>query len=136
VNEAAHPLAITVPYGTDVAALTPTITHTGASVSPSGGHAQHFTKPLACTLPAADTTTQAYTVTVTVAANPAKAITAFGFTTPAAIGRATWGDDAIAPAVADGAHGTALTTTVTAEGARVCPTSRDGPDCTDRGPAP
>src|SRR5690606_15340907 len=88
VNEADHTIAITVPYGTDVTALTPTITHTGASISPSSGDAQDFTNPVAYTVTAADTTTQAYTVTVTVAANPAKAITAFGFTTPAATGAA------------------------------------------------
>jgi hypothetical protein len=79
VNEAAKTIALTVPYGTNVTALVPTITHTGASVSPNTGVTQNFTNPVIYTVTAEDGSTQTYTVTVTVAPNPAKAITAFSF---------------------------------------------------------
>lgn len=34
INETAHTIALTVPFGTNVTSLVPNITHTGASVSP------------------------------------------------------------------------------------------------------
>ena len=67
VNEASKTIALTVPYGTDITALVPTITHTGASISPNTGVAQNFTSPVEYTVTAADSSTQKYTVTVTVA---------------------------------------------------------------------
>ncbi len=60
---------MTVPYGTNVMALVPNITHTGASVSPNTGVAQNFTSPVIYTVTAADSTAQQYTVTVTVGAS-------------------------------------------------------------------
>jgi hypothetical protein len=66
VIEASHTIAITVPYGTSVTALTPSITTTGATVSPPSGTSQNFTSPVAYTVTAADSSTQAYTVTVNV----------------------------------------------------------------------
>lgn len=70
INETAYTITITVPYGTDVAALTPTIaTSTGATVSPASGVAQDFTGPVTYTVTAADSSTQTYVVTVTVATN-------------------------------------------------------------------
>lgn len=68
INEGAKTIALTVPFGTDVTALVPTIVHTGVSVSPASGAAQDFTSPLTYTATAEDTSTQAYLVTVTVAA--------------------------------------------------------------------
>ena len=68
INEGAKTIALTVPYGTVVTALVPTIVHTGASVSPASGTAQNFTSPVAYTVTAEDATTAVYTVTVTVAA--------------------------------------------------------------------
>ncbi len=67
INESAHTVALTVPYGTDVTALIPTITITGASVSPLSGVAHDFTTPQTYTVTAADASVQDYTVTVTVA---------------------------------------------------------------------
>jgi len=67
VNETLHTVALTVPYGTVVTALVPTITMTGASVSPASGVAHDFTTPVTYTVTASDSTTQAYIVTVTVA---------------------------------------------------------------------
>ncbi len=68
VTEAAHTIAVTVPFGTDVTALIPTITiSVGASISPDTGVANNFTTPQTYTVTAEDTTTQEYTVTVTIA---------------------------------------------------------------------
>jgi hypothetical protein len=74
-------IAATVPFGTDVTALIATFSTTGASVTVgataqvSGMTANDFTAPVAYTVTAADDTTDVYTVTVTVAPSPAKAIT-------------------------------------------------------------
>ena len=68
VTEGNRTIALTVPYGTNVTALVPTITITGASVSPASGTANNFTNPQTYTVTAVDNTTQAYTVTVTVSA--------------------------------------------------------------------
>ena len=119
VNEGAKTIAVTVPFGTDVTSLTPSITHTGASVSPSG--AQDFTSPVTYTVTAADNSTQTYTVTVTVGANPAKAITAFGFTSPSAVGTVNEGAKTIAVTVPFGTDVTSLTPSITHTGASVSP---------------
>lgn len=67
VNESAKTVSLTVPYGTNVTALVPTITITGSSISPASGVARNFTSPVTYTVTAADSTTQAYVVTVTIA---------------------------------------------------------------------
>jgi formylglycine-generating enzyme required for sulfatase activity len=66
ITEASHAVAVTVPLGTNVTALVPTITHTGASISPASGTAQNFTSPVTYTVTASDASTQAYVVTVTI----------------------------------------------------------------------
>ena len=68
VTDATHTIAITVPTGTNVTGLAPGIVHTGASVSPDSGVAKDFTSPVIYTVTAADGSTQAYTVTVTIQA--------------------------------------------------------------------
>jgi hypothetical protein len=55
-------ISISMPYGTTVTSLTPSITHTGASISPTG--AQDFTSPVQYTVTAEDGSTQMYTATV------------------------------------------------------------------------
>jgi hypothetical protein len=70
-------IALTLPFGTDVTNLTPSITHTGASISPASGVAQSFAAPVAYTVTAADSSTKTYTVTVSVALSSAKDITFF-----------------------------------------------------------
>ena len=83
INEAAHTIALSAPFGTDRTALVATFTTTGASVAiagtpqTSGVTANNFTSPVAYIVTAGDGTTQTYVVTVTVAADNAKAITAF-----------------------------------------------------------
>ena len=66
VDEVNKTIGLTVPYGTNVTALIPSITHTGTSVSPNTGAAQNFTSPVTYTVASEDDSTE-YTVTVTVA---------------------------------------------------------------------
>lgn len=71
INETNHTIAVTVPFGTNVTSLTPTIaTNEKATVNPDSGVAQNFSNPVKYTVTAEDTTTQDYTVTVTVAPKP------------------------------------------------------------------
>jgi len=85
INEGAKTIAVTVPFGTDVTTLVATFTSTGpvvkvgTAVQTSTATANDFSSPVAYIVTAADATTATYTVTVTVAPNPAKAITAFSF---------------------------------------------------------
>jgi hypothetical protein len=73
INEPAHSVALTVPFGTDVSALVSTFTTTGASVKVgatpqlSGATPNDLTNPVTYTVTAADASTQAYIVTVTLA---------------------------------------------------------------------
>ncbi len=60
-------ISVTVPYGTVVTSLVPSITHTGTLIDPSPSMPQDFSVPVQYTVTAADSTTQVYTVTVTVA---------------------------------------------------------------------
>jgi len=83
VNETAKTIAVTRPNGTSVTALVATFATTGASTSVgtalqvSGTTQNNFTDPVAYTVTAADGTTSAYTVTVTVAPVSAQALTSF-----------------------------------------------------------
>jgi len=61
-------ITLTMPAGTNVTSLTPSITHTGASISPTG--ARNFTNPVTYTVTAADGSTKSYTATVSVASGP------------------------------------------------------------------
>lgn len=121
INEGAKTIAITVPYGTALTALAPTIAITGASVNPAAGTAQNFTSPFTYIVTAADDSTQNYIVTVAVAANPAKAITAFNLISPAATGVISGAN--ISLAVPYGFNVTALVPTISITGASVSPLS-------------
>ena len=83
VDATAKTVMATVPYGTDVTKLVPSITVSAkATVSPASGVAQDFTKTVTYTLTAEDGTTSAYAVTIGIGAPPkstAKDITAFAF---------------------------------------------------------
>jgi hypothetical protein len=59
-------ISLTVPYGTNVSSLAPSIEIIGASLSPASGVAQNFTNPVTYTVTAEDGTTVEYTVTVMV----------------------------------------------------------------------
>jgi len=73
INQTAHTIGVNVPNGTSVTALVATFTTTGASVlvnavtQTSGATANDFTNPVTYTVVAADSSTQNYVVTVTVA---------------------------------------------------------------------
>ena len=67
INESAHTITVTVPHGTVVTNMVPTITITGASVSPVSGVANDFSSSVIYTVTSTDASIQDYTVTVTVA---------------------------------------------------------------------
>jgi uncharacterized repeat protein (TIGR02543 family) len=134
INETLHTVTIDMPYGTVVTSLTPTITITGASISPASGEARDFSGPVTYTVTAADGTTQAYTVTVNVAANNAKAITGFSFASPAATGTITEGTKTIAVTAPYGTALTSLTPTITITGTSISPASGTAQNFT--GPVP
>jgi hypothetical protein len=85
VSEQAKTIAVTVPYGTNLSRLIATFTTTGTvvkvgtTVQTSTAIANNFTGPVVYTVTAADGTTATYTVSVTLAPNPAKSITAYSF---------------------------------------------------------
>lgn len=66
IDEVNYAIGITVPFGTDVTFLIPTITITGTSVSPGSGDIQDFTNPVTYTVFAEEGITQDYVVTVTI----------------------------------------------------------------------
>lgn len=78
INENTKTITATVPYGTNTGVLIPEIgISTAASYSPGG--AQDFTSPVIYTVTAADSSTENYTVNVTITENDAKQITSFLF---------------------------------------------------------
>ena len=125
INGSAMTIAVTVPNKTDVTALVATFTTTGASVSVgataqvSGTTANDFTTPVVYTITAADGSTVAYTVTVTIAASAAKAITAFSFDSLGASGAIDEDGKTIAVTVPNGTDVTALIASFTTTGASV-----------------
>ncbi|MBA2544574.1 MAG: hypothetical protein H0V17_33335, partial [Deltaproteobacteria bacterium] len=70
-------IRLTVPNGTPLTALVPTIAITGKSVSPESQIPNDFTGPTTYVVTAADNTTKTYTVFVSVAGSSAKDITRF-----------------------------------------------------------
>lgn len=68
LDNANHKITLIVPHGTDITKLTPVISlPNSATISPSSGVVQNFTKPVVYTVTAEDGSTQSYTVTVEVA---------------------------------------------------------------------
>ena len=59
---------VTMPYGTDVSSLSPTIIHSGISIAPATDVAQDFTDPVVYTVTAENSTEKVYTVFVLVEA--------------------------------------------------------------------
>jgi outer membrane protein assembly factor BamB len=92
INESAKTISIRVPYGTNVTALVATFETTGTSVKigsivqNSGTTPNDFTNPVQYMVAAADGSAALYTVTVTIAASSAKALTDYSFASPAATG--------------------------------------------------
>jgi hypothetical protein len=79
INETAKTIAVTVPAGTTLSSLAPTIYHTGVSISPISGEPRNFTSPVSYTVTDRNGDTQTYTVSVYTAARSDKAITHFEF---------------------------------------------------------
>lgn len=78
IDEAEHMITLTMPNGTDVTALQPVISINGVAVIPASGDYQDFSSPVTYTVTAYDNSIQDYTVTVTIAVDPAgKSITDF-----------------------------------------------------------
>ena len=72
IDETNHTINLTVPFGTDVRALVPTITVSPfATSSPASGLSQDLASPVVYTVTAQDGSIQTYTVTVVVAPDPA-----------------------------------------------------------------
>jgi hypothetical protein len=80
INETAHTISVTVPSGTNLSSLTPTIYHTGASITPDSGAPRNFTGPVTYTVKAGDGSTQSYTVSVAVKKKSDTTIGGFDFT--------------------------------------------------------
>jgi len=131
ITEASHSIAVTVPFGTDVTTLIPTIVHTGVSISPESGEAQDFTAPVAYTVTADDSSTQDYTITVTIAPSGAKGITSFSFEDPPAEGTVTQASYTIDVTLPAGSVLTALIPTIVHTGASISPESGEAQDFTD-----
>lgn len=85
INETTKKITVTVPNGTNVTALKATFSINGASlkvgsaIQTTGVTANDFTAPVVYTVTASDSSTVNYTVTVLVATNTAKDITAYSF---------------------------------------------------------
>jgi hypothetical protein len=127
VNEAAKSIAVVLPTGTVVTALTANFTTVapgvkiGAAVQTSGGApANNFTTPQTYRVTAADASFVDYVVTVTIAGNSAKAITAYSFIgypdSPGTINEAL---KTIAVTMLPGTNVTALTANYTTTGTGV-----------------
>ncbi|ADV51008.1 PKD domain containing protein [Cellulophaga algicola DSM 14237] len=117
---------VVLPEGTDVTALAPVITHTGASISPESETSQDFSNPVIYTVAAQDQTIQEYTVTLTVEGNEAKDITDFAIDGVDGIITGT----NISVTLPAGTDVTSLSSTVTHTGASVNPTSGVAQDFT------
>ncbi len=113
-------ISVTMPFGTNVTALVATFSSTGAGVPTIGGVNQvtaatpnNFTTPKAYLVTAADGTSVTYTVTVAVASNSAKALTAYSL---AGVNGTITGT-AISVTMPFGTNVTALAATFTSTGA-------------------
>ena len=116
---------LTVPYGTNVTNLAPTIAHIGASVNPPSGTANNFSTPQNYTVTAQNGTTKAYTVTVTVELNSSKDITTFNFSglNPQVVGTINNSAQTINLTVPDGTDLTNLVPTIVHTGTGINPPS-------------
>ena len=65
IDEGMKTISVTVPYGTNVTSLLPTISYIGTSISPNDSMPQDFTTPVVYTVTGSDALTESYTVTVT-----------------------------------------------------------------------
>lgn len=128
IDEATHTISINYPYGTDVTALVPSITHTGESIRPASEVARDFRYPAEYTVRAADGSIQKYRVVVTVA--PLPKITAFSFDAFGVNGTIDQTARTITLLIPGGTDITALVPTITHTGASLSPASGEACDFT------
>ncbi len=85
LSETNKTIAVKMPYGSSLAALVASFTTTGKAVNVGGtvqvsaSSVNDFSSPVVYTVVAADGSSVDYTITVTLALNPAKAISSFSF---------------------------------------------------------
>jgi hypothetical protein len=120
IDEALKTITVTVPYGTGVAAMTASASHTGATISPDPASPRSYAGPVRYTVSAEDGTTATYTVTVTAALNPAKAITAFSIASPVSATGSISGNN-ITVTVPYGTGVAAMTASASHTGAAISP---------------
>lgn len=123
-------ISVTVPSGTDLTSLKPSVVHNGASVSPASGQAQDFTNPVTYTVTANDGTTQSYKVSVKTTAGSSKEITSFSFSNPAATGLIDDTAKTITLTVPSDTDVTALVPSVVHTGKEISPASGQAQDFT------
>jgi hypothetical protein len=127
IDRTAKTITFTLPAGTDVTTLTPTITVSGkATVSPKSGVTQNFTNVVTYTVTAEDGSTQVYTVSVNVEQSKDAKITAFSFgeLTPVIVANIEEETKTISAIVPYGTTVTALVPTITISGgATITPAS-------------
>ncbi len=127
IDNSNNTISVSLAFGTDVTSLTPTISITGASITPNSGVAQNFTNPVTYTVTAVDGSTQQYIVTAKVVGKSAqdRKITAFNFESisPVVTGIINESIYAISLLVPFGTDVTSLTPTISITGASVNPNS-------------
>ncbi|MDW3195765.1 MAG: BspA family leucine-rich repeat surface protein [Cytophagales bacterium] len=111
INTSDHTITIEVDNGTDLSALSPTISvSSGASITEASGVVQDFSSSVAYTVTAEDgTTTQIWTVTVTEASSTATEITSFVLAEETGSATINTTDHTITVEVANGTDLTTLT---------------------------
>lgn len=117
IDDGAQTVAVTVPYGTNLTALTPDIFHEGNTISPNTLVRQNFSSPVVYTVTALDSSTKTYTVRVSVASK--LEITAFSFSGISS--KASIGDSTIAVTVPYGTNVTVLRPLVTSTASSISP---------------
>lgn len=125
INSENHTVAVGVPYGTNLTALTPTITVSEqATMNPTSGAAANFSSAVVYTVTAGSGTTQEWTVTVTPATNSATDIVTFSFAEQTAAATIDAANHTVNIQVATGTSLTALMPTITvSDQATVSPAS-------------
>ena len=130
INETTHTVSISVPHATDIANISPTVTHNGVRIRPESGASTDFTEPVTYTVYAGDGSSQNYIVTVTEDPPPAsdRAITSFGFLSPNTVGTIDEENHAISVTVPWGTSLTTLTPIITHSGNSITPESGERTD--------
>jgi hypothetical protein len=126
-NFAGTTITLTLPHSTDLHTLTPTIVHTGKTISPLSGAVHDFSAPVMYRVTAEDDSFQDYTVTVSLTpASTTKDILTFNILNIVP----TIGTDTIGIAVPAGTTPLSFAPTITTSGTSVTPASGETKDFT------